>query len=61
MRELEDDQTPTVPSLHRTSDQLLAGPVGPAKAAGLQGTVSSFRAGVAGGTAVRHVAAAHRL
>lgn len=43
------------------SDQLLVAPVEPAKAAGLQGTVSSFSAGVAGGTAVRHVTAAHRL
>lgn len=35
-------------------------PVGPVKA-GLLGAVSSFSADVAGGTAARHVAAAHRL
>lgn len=43
------------------SDQLLVAPVEPARAAGPQGTVSSFSAGVAGGTAVPHVTAAHRL
>lgn len=60
MRATDDAQTPTVPS-HKQSDQLLVAPAGPATAAGLQGTAASFRAGVAAGTAARHVAAAHRL